>query len=127
MPRFDLPSKQQDGSPNYVELRDPDDFTAGELFAMHRAVRVETGKPSYSPQEIEDDRVNAFLSVAITAWSFGPTPRDVNVAAADVVIGKAMKARDWGVLRRKAAPLMEELEGFGAEDPKEPGSSSSST
>jgi hypothetical protein len=121
---IELPSKQADGvTPNYVDLRDPDDFTAGELFAIHRQVRIKTGEASYSPRELEDDQVNAFLSAAITGWSFGPTPKDVNVAAGDVVIGKAMKARDWGVLRRKAAPLMEELEGFGAEDPKEPASS----
>ena len=126
--RIELPSKQADGtSNNWVELRDPDDFTAGELFAMHRAVQVTAGRAKYSPQELEDDRVNSFLAVAVRAWSFGPTPADVNVAAADVVIGKAMKAKDWGALRRKAAPLLEELEGFDAEDPKEPSSSSPST
>ena len=112
---------------NYVDIRDADEFTAEELFAMHAAVQVTAGRARYSPQELEDDRVNAFLGAAISAWSFpAPIPAQNGVVAADKAIGRAMKARDWGVLRRKATPVLEELEGFG-EDPKEPESSSSST
>ena len=126
--RIELPSKGADGNPNWIDLRDADEFTAEELFAMHRAVRVKPGAASYSPRELEDDQVNAFLATAITAWSFpAPIPAQNGVVAADVAIGRVMKARDWGVLRRKATPVMEELEGFGAEDPKEPESSSPST
>lgn len=126
--RVELASTQGDGAKNWVEIREADDFTAGELFAMHRAVRITAGQSTYSPQEVEDDRINAFLAAGITAWSFPtPIPAQMNVAAADVVIGKAMKARDWGVLRRKASVVLEELEGFGAEDPKEPERSSPST
>ena len=125
--RIELPSKGADGN-NWVEIRGADDFTAEELFAMHRAVQVTAGRAKYSPQELEDDRVNAFLGAAIAAWSFpSPIPAQNGVVAADVAIGRTMKARDWGVLRRKATPVMEELEGFGAEDPKEPESSSPST
>lgn len=125
--RIELPSKGADGN-NWVEIRAADDFTAEELFAMHRAVQVTAGRAKYSPQELEDDRVNAFLASAISAWSFpAPIPAQNGVVAADVAIGRAMKARDWGVLRRKATPVLEELEGFDAEDPKEPGSSSPST
>jgi hypothetical protein len=36
-----------------------------------------------------------------------------------VTIGRAMKARDWGVLRRKALPVINALEGAESEDPKE--------
>jgi len=121
--RITLPSMQADGeSHNWVEVRDPDDFLAEELFAIHRAVRLTSGgagETSYSPREMEDDSVNAFLGAAITAWSFPvPIPSQVNVAAADKVIGRAMRGKDWGVLRRKVRPLMDELEGAEDEDPK---------
>lgn len=123
--RITLPSKQTDETPNWVEVRDPDDFLAEELFAIHRAVRVPTGEGTFSPKELEDDQANAFLATAITAWSFpSPIPSQVNVAAADKVIGRTMKSRDWSVLRRKIMPLINELEGSGDEDPKLPGTSS---
>jgi hypothetical protein len=122
--RIDLPSKQSDGSSNWVELREIDDLLAADLFAIHRAVRISTGEggqTTYAPREMEDDSANAFLSQTITAWSFPvPVPRDAaSVAAGDVVIGRAMKARDWSVLRKKIKPLMDELEGLDQEDPKE--------
>ena len=130
MPRIELPSKQADGTPNYVEVRSPDDYLAEELFAVHRAVRIPTGEGTFSPTELEDDRTNAFLATAITAWSFpSPIPSQMNVAAADKVVGRAMKAKDWSVLRRKVKPLIDELEGAGDEDPKlpEPSSAESSS
>ena len=117
---------QADGeSNNYVDLKEPDDFMAADLFALHRAVRIRSGasgETDYSPAEMADDRVNAFLSTAITAWSFPtPIPSQVGVASADVVIGRAMKAKDWAVLRKAAAPLMDELEGEDRADPKSGG------
>ena len=122
MPRFDLPSKQADGTPNWVEVRDPDDMLAEDLFAIHRAVKIVSGADggtSYSPREMEDDSVNAFLGRTITAWSFpSPVPAQANMAAADVVIGRALKAKDWASLRRQVRPLMDELEGLEREDPK---------
>lgn len=121
--RVELPSKQADGeTPNCVDLKSPDDFLAADLFALHRAVRIKSGpngETDYSPREMEDDRVNAFLGSAITAWSFpSPIPAQNGVAAADVVIGRAMKARDWAALRKAALPLIDELEGEGQPDPK---------
>ena len=122
MPRVSLPSKQADGSPNWVDLKSPDDFMAIDLFAMHRAVRIKQGpggEMDFSNQELADDRVNAFLAQAITAWSFpSPIPANMNVAAADVVIGKTMRAKDWAALRLAALPLMDELEGAGLPEPK---------
>jgi hypothetical protein len=122
MPRFDLPSKQSDGTFNWVEVADPDDMMAETLFAVHKAVRISSGADggtSYSPREMEDDQVNAYLGFAITAWSFpSPIPAQANMAAADVVIGRAMKGKDWSALRRQVKPLMDELEGAERDDPK---------
>ena len=125
MPRIELPSKQADDTPNWVDVRDPDDFLAEDLFAIHRAVRVPSGEGTFSPRELEDDQANAFLGRAITAWSFpSPIPSQANMAAADKVIGRAMKAKDWASLRRQVQPLINELEGSEREDPKGPPSSS---
>jgi hypothetical protein len=122
--RVTLPSKQADGNPNWVDLREADDLLAEDLFAIHRAVRIiqdGSGKTTYSVREMEDDQVNALLARVITAWSFpSPVPAAQNFAAADVVIGRAMKARDWAALRKAVRPLMDELEGAEREDPKEP-------
>ena len=127
MPKFDLPSKQADGTPNWVEVANPDDMLAETLFAMHRAVRISSGADggtSYSPREMEDDSINAFLSKAITAWSFpSPIPSAMTVAAADMVIGRTMKAKDWSSLKNQVKPLMDELEGAERESPKPPPSS----
>ena len=125
MPRVELPSPQADGSPHYVDLKSPDDFMAADLFALHRAVKIRSGSDGateYSPREMDDDRVNAFLSAAVTGWSFPvPIPAQNGVAAADVVIGRAMKAKDWAALRKAALPLIDELEGEDRPDPKSGG------
>jgi hypothetical protein len=111
MPRVTLPSG------NTVDLKDPDDYMAADLFALHRQARVNQNAPDYSPTELMDDRVNAYLGFSITAWSFpGPIPSQANVAAADVIIGRTMKAKDWAALRKAALPLMDELEGEGLPD-----------
>ena len=127
MPRFDLPSKQADGTSNWVEVADPDDMTAETLFAIHRAVRISAGADggtSYSPREMEDDQVNAFLGFAITSWSFpAPIPAQNNLVAADRAIGRVMSGKDWSALRIKVRPLMDELEGVEREDPKPPAAS----
>ena len=125
MPRFDLPSKQADGtSSNWVEVAKPDDMLAETLFAIHRAVRISSGaggETTYSPREMEDDSVNAFLGHAITAWSFpAPIPAQMNAAPADKVIGRAMTGKDWSSLKNQVKPLMDELEGAGQESPKPP-------
>jgi len=92
---------------------------AADLFTLHRAVRISQNAPDYSPSELADDRVNAFLGASITAWSFpSPVPSQMNVAAADVVIGKTLRAKDWAALRKAVQPLMDELEGEGLPEPK---------
>ena len=126
MPRIELPSKQADGTQNWVEVADPDDVTAETLFAIHRAVRISSGadgETTYSPREMEDDSANAFLGFAVTGWSFpAPIPSQNNLVAADRAIGKVMKAKDWSSLKNQVKPLMDELEGVG-DDPKPPPSS----
>jgi len=113
LPRVTLPSG------NTVDLKSPDDFMAADLFTLHRAVRISQNAPDYSPSELADDRVNAFLGASITAWSFpSPVPSQMNVAAADVVIGKTLRAKDWAALRKAVQPLMDELEGEGLPEPK---------
>jgi hypothetical protein len=122
--RFELSSKQADGSANWVEVTDPDDLTAEILFAIHRAARVSTTDGSYSPRELEDDTVNAFLGHAIAGWSFpAPIPSQNNLVAADRAIGRVMKAKDWSSLKIQVKPLMDELEGVERDDPKLPLSS----
>ena len=127
MPRIELPSKQTDGTANWVEVASPDDLMAETLMAIHRAVRITSGangETSYSPKEMEDDQAAAFLGFAITGWSFpAPIPAQMNAAAADVVIGRTMTGKDWSSLRRQVRPLMDELEGAEQEDPKPPPSS----
>jgi hypothetical protein len=122
MPRFDLPSKQSDGTFNWVEVANPDDMLAETLFAIHAAVRISSGsggETTYSPRAMEDDQVNAFLAHAITAWSFpAPIPSQMNAAPADKVIGRAMTGKDWSSLKNQVRPLMDELEGVERDDPK---------
>ena len=126
MPRVTLPSLQADQTSNWVDLKESDDFMAADLFALHKAVRISANAPEYSPAELADDRVNAYLGFAVTGWSFPtPIPSQANVAAADVVIGRAMKAKDWAALRKAALPLMDELEGEGQPDPKSGGGQAS--
>lgn len=122
MPRVTLPSLQADETSNWVDLKEADDFMAADLFALHRAVKISSGAAEYSPAEMADDRVNALLGAAIIAWSFpAPIPAQNGVAAADVAIGRVMKAKDWAALRRAILPLMDELEGEGQPDPKSGG------
>ena len=124
MPRIELPSKHADGSANWVEVASPDDLMAETLFAIHRAVRITSGAggdTSYSPREMEDDSVNAFLGFAITGWSFpAPIPSQMNAAPADKVIGRTMSGKDWSSLRKQVRPLMDELEGAEREDDPKP-------
>jgi hypothetical protein len=122
MARFDLPSKQADGTFNWVELADLDDLMGEDLLIIHRAVKIKSGpggETEYSPREMDDDRANAFLGRTITAWSFpAPIPSKNNLAAADIAISRAMKLPDYAALLGKARKLLAEIDALEAQDPK---------
>ncbi|HLI39594.1 MAG TPA: hypothetical protein VKV80_19970 [Streptosporangiaceae bacterium] len=120
--RVELPSKQADGTQNWVDLKNLDDLLGEDLLIINRAARITQaagGETSFAPRELEDDRANAFLGRVITAWSFPvPVPAQNSMAAADVVIGRAMRARDYAALRKAVRPLLDELDGLERQDPK---------
>lgn len=122
MPRFDLPSKQADGTCNWVEVADLDDLLGEELLIIGRAVRIKSGpqgEMDYSPKEMEHDRANALLGRIITGWSFpAPIPSKNDFVAADLAISRAMKIRDYAALLGKAKKLLVELDALEAQDPK---------
>jgi hypothetical protein len=120
--RVDLPSKQPDGTPSWVELADLDELMGEDLLIIHRAVRIKTGtggEMEYSPREMDDDRANAFLGRTITAWSFpAPIPSQNGLVAADVAISRVMNLRDYAALLGKARKLLAEIDALEAQDPK---------
>jgi hypothetical protein len=123
MPRFELPSKQADGtSSNWVDLTDLDDLMGEDLLIVRRAVKIKSGpggETEYSPKEMEDDQANALLGRIITAWSYpAPIPSQNGVAAADVAISRVMKVRDYAALLGKAKALLRELDALESQDPK---------
>jgi hypothetical protein len=122
MPRITLPSKQADGTNNYVDLCDLDDLLGEDLLIIARAVKIKSsagGETEYSPREMDHDRANAFLARTITGWSFpGPTPAQNNVAAADMVISRAMRIKDYAALLGAVKPFLAEIDALENQDPK---------
>lgn len=117
--RTELPSKQADGTQNWVEYRDS--LMAIDKFAVDEVatVLVGDGGNKVSALAMRNDMRNALLGRIISAWSFPvPIPRDNNFQAADVVIGNAMNLKDYGVLAKAIEPLMDEIEGRDQPDPK---------
>jgi len=123
MTRFDLPSKQADGTFNWVELADLDSLMGEDLLIIHRAVKIRSGpggETEYSPKEMDDDRANAFLGRTITDWSFthAPIPSKNSLVAADVAISRAMNLRDYAALLGTARKQLAEIDALEAQDPK---------
>ena len=58
MPRFDLPSKQADSTPNWVQVADPRAtcWLGRPLFAMHRAVKIVSRGSRDAPLAPRDGR-----------------------------------------------------------------------
>jgi hypothetical protein len=119
--RAELPSKQADGTRNWVEYRDSlmsmDKFAVDEVATV---VMGETGN-KVSALAMRNDMRNALLSRIITAWSYPvPIPKDNNFQAADIVIGNALNLKDYSALAKAIEPLMDEIEGKELPDPKTP-------
>lgn len=119
MPRIEMPSKQPDGSPNWIEYRD--DLRVRDRLAVQAVAKVQIGETgnSVSMMEMENDMRNALLGRIITAWSYPyPIPANNSFAAADVVIGD-MDLDDYSVLEAAVQPFMDKISGRKAPaDPK---------
>lgn len=119
--RTELPSKQADGTRNWVEYRD--NLMAIDKFAVDEVATVLMGDGGnkVSALAMRNDMRNALLGRIISAWSFPvPVPKDNNFQAADVVIGNAMNLKDYSALAKAVEPLMDEIEGRDLPDPKTP-------
>ena len=121
--RVELPSKQADGTPNWVEYRDS--LMAIDKFAVDEVATVTMGENGnkVSALAMRNDMRNALLGRIISAWSYPvPVPSANSFQAADVVIGSAMNLKDYAALSRAVEPLMDEIEGRELPDPKSPSS-----
>jgi hypothetical protein len=120
--RVELPSKQADGSPNWVDLRDK--LRPSDGWIADDAAKITSkgdGETVFSPATMENDRRNALLGRLITAWSFPvPIPSQNSFQAADVVIDGAMDFEDYAVLAEAVQPVVDKISGKGRPNPKTP-------
>ena len=117
--RVDMPSKQADGTPNWVEYRD--NLMAIDKFAVDEVATITMGDAGnkVSALAMRNDMRNALLGRIITGWSYPvPIPSQNNFQAADLVIGNALNLKDYAALARAVEPLMDEIEGKELPDPK---------
>lgn len=117
--RVDMPSKQADGTPHWVEYRDS--LMAIDKFAVDEVATITMGDAGnkVSALAMRNDMRNALLGRIITGWSYPvPVPSQNNFQAADVVIGNALNLKDYAALARAVEPLMDEIEGKELPDPK---------
>lgn len=117
--RVEMPSKQADGTPNWVDYRDS--LMAIDKFAVDEVATITMGDSGnkVSALAMRNDMRNALLGRIISAWSYPvPVPKDNNFQAADVVIGNAMNLKDYAALAKAVEPLMDEIEGKELPDPK---------
>lgn len=117
--RAEMPSKQADGTPNWVEYRT--ELLAIDKFAVDEVATVTMGESGnkVSALAMRNDMRNALLGRIISAWSYPvPIPKDNNFQAADIVIGNALNLRDYSALSKAVEPLMDEIEGKDLPDPK---------
>ena len=118
MPRIEMPSKQTDGSPNWLEYRE--DLKVRDRLAVQEVATVQIGESgnSMSMLAMQNDMRNALLGRIITAWSYPfPIPSQNSFVAADVAIGE-MDLDDYSVLEAAVQPLMDKISGRVTADPK---------
>lgn len=119
MARVELPGKQADGTPHWVEYRDQ--LRALDRFAVQEVASVEVGegKNRANFYAMANDMRNALLGRIITAWSYPvPVPSQNHFQAPDVVIGEAMSLEDYAALEEAVEPLMELIAGRALPAPK---------
>jgi hypothetical protein len=120
MARAELPSKQADDTPNWVEYRDRlmslDRFEVQEV----ALVSVGDGVSRTSFLALQNDMRNALLGRIITAWSFpAPIPSANAFLAADKAIGGVLDLDDYAALEDAVQPLMDKIAGRNTPDPKQ--------
>ena len=108
--RIDLPSKQGDGSPSWVEVRE--NLTVQDRIAANSALsfRFEPGPDGTEVRTMtggSDDRMRiALLGRIITAWSFPGVPvPSSNIASPDDLISSVLDLDDYEAVCDAIAPL----------------------
>lgn len=116
--RVELVTKQDDGTPHWVDIRT--DLKVKDRLAVQEAAKVEVGADSNSTSflAMANDMRNALLGRIITGWSLPfAIPANNSFAAADVVLGD-MDLDDYSVLEEAVQPFMEKIAGRRETDPK---------
>ena len=116
--RIEMPSKDSEGSPNWIDIRE--DLKVRDRLAVQEVATVQIGESgnSMSMLAMQNDMRNALLGRIITAWSYSfPIPSQNSFVAADVAIGE-MDLDDYSVLEAAVQPLMDKISGRVTADPK---------
>ena len=116
--RIELASKQADGSPAWIEVRE--DIKGGDIFAVHEANVVplnEDGRASaISFQKAEDDALIALAQRMITGWSF-QVPLPQSFAAAKSVLSD-LSGPDLKRFKAEMKPLLDQVRNDDMPEPK---------
>lgn len=117
MPRTDLPSKQPDGSQNWVEYRDR--LSVQDRIAANSAVKFTFEAAPDGKGEVRkvtggnDERMKVALAAqVITAWSFPgiPVPSQ-NIADPEELIASTLDLDDWDAVSEAIDPLFQRILG----------------
>ncbi len=117
MPRIDLPSKQPDGSPNWVEYRDQ--LGVQDRIAANSAVKFTFEPTSDGKGERRvvtggnDERMKVALAARlITAWSFPgiPVPSQ-NIADPEELFQSMLGLDNWDAVAEAIDPLFQRILG----------------
>lgn len=129
MARAELPSKQPDGSANWVEFRDRLSFQ-DRIAANSAIVFTFTADPSdpEGKREIRkvtganDERMKAALAARlITAWSFPGVPvPSQNIADPEQLLDSTLDLDDWDKLAEEIDPLFRRILRSGPKPPEKP-------
>ena len=115
MARVDLPGKQPDGSPNWVEYRDK--LTVQDRIAANSAIKFTFEAAPDGNGEVRkvtggnDDRMRvALLARLITAWSFPGVPvPSQNIADPEELISSQLDLDDYDAVSDAIEPLFQRV------------------